>query len=614
MTAPAFNLPLLVAALLAITAVVASARLLRRQWRAQPAQRSRGWRIVLLLLAQPVCATLLYFALVPPSLPGEAGTLVVATAGATTEQLGAGRGGEAFVALPEAPPLGDVERAPDLATALRQHPGTQRVRIVGAGLEARDRDAARGLALEFSALPLPRGLVELQAPRLVVAGADFVVGGRANDLPGGSAELIDPGRRRVDRIALPADGRFTLTASPRVAGTAGYIIRLRDARQAIVEDVDLPLQAAAATPPRVLLMAGAPGPEVEYLRRWARDAGLTLQTQVSVGGGMQLGDAPVAINAPNLGRFDLVILDERAWSALGDSQRAALNDAINTGLGVLLRVTATPSPAERRRLQALGFAVAGGSDSATVKLATPARDEDATRARIGPGTPDAPRLHDAALPDLPALTRRDLRIQPSDAVPLLRDDAGGWLAAWRAQGRGRVALWTLTDSYRLVLAGRDDLHGEMWSSALATIGRAQARSELEIEGEPRQHGRIALCALGAGANVRTPSGDTVALLRDPSTGSRNCAAFWPRHSGWHQLRSGEQSLSFFVRAPAAAPGLRAGEMRDATARLAAGSAVNVAAAVSVPGHPGERWPWWLAWLLASAATWWQERSRFGRRA
>ncbi len=614
MTAPAFNLPLLVAALLVLAVLLACARLLHRQWRAQPAQRSRGWRLALLLLAQPVCATLLYFALVPPSLPGEAGTLVVATAGSTTAQLGAGRGGEAFVALPEAPPLADVERVPDLATALRQHPGTRRVRIVGAGLGARDRESVQGLAVDFTAIPLPRGLVELQAPRQVIAGADFVVAGRAHGLPGGTAELIDPGRRRVDRVALPTDGRFVLTASPRVAGTASFIVRLRDAGQAIVEDVELPLQATAATPPRVLLMAGAPGPEVKYLRRWARDAGLGLQSQVSVGGGVQLGDAPIAINAANLGRFDLVILDERAWSALGDSQRAALNDAINNGLGVLLRMTAAPPPAEPRRLQALGSAVAGGSDSATVKLAATARDEDATRARIGPGTPDAPRLHDAALPDIPALTRRDLRIQPGDAVPLLRDDTGTWIGAWRAQGRGRVALWTLTDSYRLVLAGRDDLHGELWSGVLSTVGRAQARNDLVIEGEPRQHERIALCAVGAAANVRTPAGDTVELLRDPATGPRNCAAFWPRQAGWHQLRSGEQTLSFFVRAPATAPGLRAGEMGDAISRLAAGSAVTAVAAGPVPGHPGERWPWWLAWLLASAALWWLERSRLGRRA
>ncbi|HEY5849474.1 MAG TPA: carboxypeptidase regulatory-like domain-containing protein [Lysobacter sp.] len=614
MIASSFNQPLLLVALLTTAVVVASARLLYRQWRADPAQRSRAWRVAALLLAQPVCAIVLYFALVPPSLPGEAGTLVVATAGATPASIGAGRGGEAFVALPEAPPLADVERVPDLATALRRHPGTRRVRIVGGGLEARDRDAVHGLALAFTANDLPRGLVELDTPRQAVAGADFLVGGRAHGLRGGFAELIDPGRRRVDRVALPADGRFVLSASPRVSGTASFVVRLRDAKQAIVEEVELPLQAIAATPPRVLLLAGAPGPEVKYLRRWARDAGLSLQTQVSVGGGTQLGDAPIAISAGTLGRFDLVILDERAWSALGDGQRAALTDALNNGLGVLLRVTAALSPAERRRLQALGFVVAAGSDSATVRLAMPPRDEDAIRARIGPGSRDAPRLHDAALPDIPNLTRRDLRIQPGDAVPLLRDDAGAWLGAWRAQGRGRIALWTLTDSYSLVLAGRDDLHGEIWSKALATVGRAQARNELLLEGELRQHQRIAACGLGNGASVTAPDGTSAPLLIDPATGSRNCAAFWPRAAGWHRLKSGEHLLSFHVRGTGAAAGLHAGEVRDATSRLAADPAISLAAATAVPGHPGARWPWWLAWLLASGATWWLERARLGRRA
>ena len=228
-----------------VAALLAIARLLYRQWRAEPAQRSRAWRIALLVLAQPLCATLLYFALLPPTTPGEAGTLVVASAGATSAQLAAGKAGDAWVALPEAPELPGVERVPDLATALRQHPGTQRVRVVGAGLEARDRDAMRGLALEFVAAALPRGLVELALPSRVVAGGEFDVAGRAERLQSGFAELHDPARQRVDRIALAADGRFALTATTRMPGAAIYRLRLRDARQQVVEDIEIPLLVEA---------------------------------------------------------------------------------------------------------------------------------------------------------------------------------------------------------------------------------------------------------------------------------------------------------------------------------------------------------------------------------
>lgn len=607
-----FDLPRLVAVLLTVAVVIACVRLLYQQWRAAPQQRSRAWRVGALLLAQPLCAVLLYFALVPPRLPGEAGTLLVAGAGATAAQLEAGKGGDARVALPEAPALDGVERVPDLATALRRHPGTHRVRVVGAGLEPRDRDAARGMELQFEANALPRGLIELEAPQQVAAGAPFAVGGRANDVSGGFAELIDPGRQRVDRVPLQADGRFSLNASARVAGAATFAVRLRDAKQQIVEDVELPLQVTAQPAPRVLLLAGAPGPELKYLRRWASDAGMALHTQTSVGGGMQLGDAPIALDAANLGRFDLVVLDERAWSGLGEGQRAALNEAVGNGLGLLLRVTAALSEPERRRLQALGFSVDAGRDSTTFRLPPVDRDEDAQRARLGPGTRDAPRLHDAAVAETPALTRRNLRIAATDAVPLLRDDSGTWAAAWRARGRGRVALWAPTDTYQLVLAGRDDLYGELWSDAFATLARAQSRNELPLHGELRQGQRIALCGLGNDASVTTPTGSRVPLLRDPATGDRACAALWPREAGWHVLRSGDRTQAFFVRDRAAAAGLHAGAMRDATLQLIAGSATQAPSVVPVPGPPGKRWPWWLAWLLASAALWWLERSRAGR--
>jgi hypothetical protein len=129
----AFDSATMLAVVLALVVVVSIARLFLQHRRTAPAQHSRSWRLPVLVLAQPVVATLLYLALLPPTKPGEAGTLVVATAGATSAKIGAGQGGDAIVALPEAPHLAGIERAPDLATALRRHPGMQRVRIVGAG-------------------------------------------------------------------------------------------------------------------------------------------------------------------------------------------------------------------------------------------------------------------------------------------------------------------------------------------------------------------------------------------------------------------------------------------------------------------------------------------------
>lgn len=605
-----------VAALLAAAALLAIARILYRQQRTESTQRAQGWRIALLVLAQPVCAALLYLALFPPAGTPASGEMVVATAGATGAQLDdADAPGAVHVALPEAPALAGVARVPDLATALRRHPDVQRIHVVGTGLEARDREAARDFELQFSPAALPRGVVELEHAARIAAGDEFSLAGRAEGTSGGSAELLDPAGRRVDRAAVDGKGRFVLSATTRVPGVATYSLRLSDAQQQAVDELELPLQVEAPTPPRVLLLAGAPNPEVKYLRRWARDAGLPLHTQIAAGGGLQLGDAPLTLDTADLARFDVVVLDERAWSALGDAQRGALGEAMRDGLGVLLRVTAALSETERRRLAAWGFEVDAGRDAAPVRLALRKRDDATERARLGPGTRDAPRAADAVVADVPALTRRTLRIRAPDALPLLADDAGAPLATWRASGRGRIALWPLTDSYRLVLAGRDDLHGELWSRALGTVARAQPQRSIEVPPEAWQGERVTVCGLGDESRVTSRDGVETELLRDPATGTGACAGYWPRETGWHRLQSGDREQLFHVRARDSAPGLRAADMREATLQLVAVSprrGLPTATSSSAPDRPGPRWPWWLAWLVASAALWWLERSRAGR--
>lgn len=605
-----------IAVVLGFAAALAMASSILRQYRADAATRARGWRLTLLLIAQPLMAGLLYLALFPPLRDSEAGTMVVATAGARASE--AASAGETRVALPEAIASAS-ERAPDLATALRRHPGTQRLRLLGTGLEPRDRDAARGLAIEWRPAPLPRGVSGLWAPQEVAAGGEFSVSGRVEAMPGAVVELLDPGLQRVDRAAVAADGDFRVGAIARIPGLMNFRLRLREANQAIVEEIELPMSVVADTPPRVLVLAGAPSPELKYLRRWASDAGIKLHTQIDVGGGLQLGDAPMSLNATTLAGFDLVVLDERVWEGLGESQRAAMTGAMRDGLGVLLRIGGPLSPRTRTQLRALGFELGAGADSVEVRLSPSSADEEATRARIGPGTIDAPRARDEAVAELPVLNRRALTLDGAGAHSLLRGTDGKAFASWRSTGRGRLGLWSLSDSFRLTLVGRDDLHGQWWSAAFGALARAQPKPVLRIDGEARQDRRVSLCGLSDKALVRTPQGHDIDLLIDPASGSERCAAFWPTEAGWHVLRQGERLQPFAVRGRDEAPGLRASELRDATLNLmaqarpptaAASSPANSVASAQV--QRGASWPWFLGWLLVSAGVWWLERSRRGR--
>ncbi|MEZ0472012.1 carboxypeptidase regulatory-like domain-containing protein [Luteimonas salinilitoris] len=599
----------LLAGLLILAVALGWARLLWRQWRAPAGARSRTWRLALLLALQPLCALLLYRTLVPPTLPTRAGEMTVLTAGATRAQLDASAQGEVLVALPEAPRLRDAGRVPDLATALRRHPGTARVRVVGVGLEARDRDALGEVALEFEPSPLPAGLVALWAPERVAAGDAFRVAGRVHGVDAGSVELLDPAGRRVDVATIAEDGGFAVLGSARTPGTVRFALRVRDGERGTVEEVAVPLWIASEPSPRVLLLAGAPNPEFKYLRRWAADAGMALQVQVAVGGGVTLGDAPVAMNAESLRGFDLAVLDERAWATLGEARRAALAAAVRDGLGVLLRITAPLPDTTRRQLRAFGFEVSAGAATTAVAMPPAIEDETMALARLGPGTADAPV--DAALASEapPELSRRDLRIAAADAATGVAS-AADWLH-WRAEGHGRIALATLVDSYRLVLSGRDDLHAELWSTAFAAATRPRGTAGPEFATDIRAGERTAICRATAQVRVQAPDGTSTRLLPDPAAGG--CAGYWPRLPGWHVLLQGDEARPFHVRARDAAPGLRASTLREATQRHV-GDAPQRSDAGAQAGVPrrGASWPWFLGWLAATVALWWLERSRFGR--
>lgn len=559
----------LLAALLACGILLAWVRL--SLWQRRAVDKRRGWRFFALLALQLLAAGLLYRTLLPPEIAGRAGTLVVATAGTGVVPAGA-----RLVALPEAPALVDAERVPDLATALRRHSGTAALQILGAGLPTRDRPAAAGLALAFDAPVLPVGLIRLDRPAPVAPGAAFDVGGAVNGVAGGSVRLLDPAGEQVAAAALSPTGTFRLAGAARAAGTVEFTLQIRDADGDVRESVAVPVIARADPPPRVLVVAGAAGPDLKFLRRWATDAGLPLSTRIETGAGGSIGDGPARLDGAALAHFDLLVLDERSWAGLTAGERSALLAAVRGGLGLMLRVTGPVPDEVRRQWAALGLTLAAAVEPDNLRL---------------PGI--AQPLHGWRMLASPA------------AVPLLAGGDGGPLAAWRSLGQGRIGLWPIMDSYTLALAGNSDAYSALWSRLLTPLARPAAALPT-IAGPALVGQRLALCGVAPGARVVAPGGVETGLIVDPATGSAACAAFWPHAAGWHALRSGDATLPFAV-ADHLPAGVIAREARDATRALVR------QAAVSTPGapllRPGNSWPWFAAFLAVVAMLWWLERAR-----
>ena len=585
---------LILAGLLTTAVLGAWVRLVLWRQAAPVERRGAPWRFALLMALQPLCAALLFFGLFPPDRPAPASAVMVATAGAPASLSGEGA---RLYALPEAPAIAGAERAPDLGTVLRRHPGVRRITVVGAGLTARDREALGNVAVAFRPSAAPKGLVALDGPDRVAPGAAFTAGGQVDGVAGGRVELVDPAGRVTDAAALAADGGFTLNGSTRAAGLTAFEVRIKDGRGQAVETAALPLRVEATTKPRLLIVAAAPSAEVKYLRRWATDAGFDVTAQISIGGGVEVGDAPVSMDAGTLGRFDAAIFDDRSWSALG-AGRGAVLAAVRGGMGLVLRPSGPLDGGAAASWRALGFSMTGAGGLTSLALAAP-RAEAAQRTRLGIPPADQPLDAGFAEEVAPDVQRLGLIPGGGDAAPLLRDAKGTALAAWRASGRGRITVFTPVDSYALTLTGRRDLYAEWWSALLSTTARP-APAPAVMPDKAWVGRRAVLCGLQPNATI-----EDATLIVD----ARGCAAWWPAREGWTDVRNGDVVATVFVWPADALPALQTRQDRDATLMSPKGFA---AAAQPADRAPGASWPWLAGWFIASVMAWALERSRLGR--
>ena len=582
------------AAILGLAVLLAAVRLIL--WHRASPQPHRP-RLIALLLLQSVCAALLFLTLYPPPVPVGGDVIRVATAGAP--QL-AEPAGAPTLALPEAGDMQGAEHVPDLATALRRHPQVRRITVLGSGFTPRDMDAASGLDVDFNPQPPPAGIVSVTPPPVAAPGESFGVGGMVTPSSNMVVELLDPAGRVTDVTSPDRQGHVRLTGTARAAGNSLFTLRVRTNGRTLAQAL-VPLTVRDPKPLRLLLLAAAPGPEIKYLRRWATDAGFEVTSQISAGGGISLGDAPISINPATLARFDLVVIDDRSWIALG-GRRAALMTAVRNGLGMILRPTGPLNATTRSQWRNLGFALTGTNSISPLVLPKPAPASIA-RTRLGIATETAPE--DMRLPAdfIPDVSRLALSPLGMTSAALLQDGGDAPIAAWRAQGLGRVALFTGLDSYALVLTGRATLYDDWWRAlARAVIRPAPSPASppaISWAGE-----RLSLCGTGPRASVQQPDGSAVALQ---PVGA--CAAFWPVKAGWHRLITKDGNAPFYVQPADALPAMRSARDRDATLLLPNAPAI---ASEATRNAPGTAWPFGIAWLLVSALLWWLERSRVGR--
>ena len=542
--------------------------------------RLRGRWMVLRCLGQVVVAAALWLLLFPPSVPQERETAIVLTPGVDSPTMSGRDTDLRTLALPGVTADADttIERVPDLATALRRHPSIGALRILGDGLPARDRAAVDGLGIRFEPDASLIGVVGLEVPYSVNAGALWSVRGKIAGVADATVELRDHNDALLVSGSTAADGHFELRATAKSPGVQLFRLRMLRSDSTLVEEVPVPIVVRAGDPIRTLIVAGAADAELKYLRRWVLDSGKRLSSRISLSRGIeQRQDAPT-LDVETLAETDVLIIDERAWAALSTSEKSAILSSVDDGLGVLLRVTGPVPATVVAEWARLGLRLESTDRARAVELA---------------GSPDARAA-------TTALTRWPVSIDGPGSAALASSVDGSDLGRWSAHGQGRVGVWLLLDSYRLLLGGESPRFGTLWSDIFSTLGRARGRVEPKLPGEVRVDQRSLICGITADARIEDADAASVNLL--PQPGEPACASWWPSKPGWHTLVEADQRWPIYVLATDQAQALRRARVRAETASLVHSTTALPAIAVALP-----RWPLFLVWLLLASGLWWLER-------
>ena len=566
--------PLWVAGALSLATAVSS-------WR----KLVRGQRDLSLWLQVPA-AVLLYFALFPPHVSLRADSLTVMTPTLVVSPQSSVPHDAPVIALPGAQAPVKAEPEPDLATALRAHPSVNQLTVIGGGLPARDREAAVGRTITFLAAP-DYGLLELHAPNTVPLGRQWALSGRAASSTR-RVELLDPSGSIVDKADVDSAGRFKLSAAARGIGNTRFELRVFGDKNLLQDTLSIPLTIVSGESISVIARFGTPNPELKYWQRWALDAGLNVALSAGLSEGVNLNAGDVHLTPAALSHTDVVMIDSRAWATLDPSEKSALRAAVDQGLGLLLRADAPLAAQSITDWGGLGFSLSGTSAPTSVILDQYLNLRDHT----------------------PFTAAGATFSQSTGAVQFKADD-GTPLAWWHDQGRGRVALWRLIDSYRLTLLGDQDRYANLWASTLEMLARPRAPPPPgpQLPENNWVLERAVFCDLRGSASVRAPDDQWLAL----TVGADACAAFWPAVPGWHSLKSAGSEWPFYVRAADDGRTLHAALDAGATSALPAPTpdASQIGAPAAAPAKtlqtPMASWPWFLLWLAAMSVIWWQER-------
>ena len=579
--------------------------------------------LVVILLNFVAFVTVLVLLLEPRYLsPGEQ-SLVLLTEGANPALINTSTSAKLYVT--HAATTGKTGEYPvhvngllDTAQLQIREPNLTRLEVLGYGLS---KDQWTGfpndVQIDFDP-PTNNGFTSTRWKRTLSIGETLQVIGRYLQARPDEVlhlRLLDPAQNVVKDTPVIGGQIFKLSVPVKARGHLEYRIQAWSGDKLLSEQL-VPVTVNTPPPLGIMIEQSAPSFETRQLKNYAVANGHRMLVNSTISKGKSISqtanlptDTETSLSPQTLASQDVLIMDGRALVDLPDTRRQWLTEAVEGGLGLLVLADSVllDNFDNLSRELLSGFQLAPKSD---------------------PEAEVIPRLMtDPTLQWQEPLPEQAISLSAVDADILVDDNRGNALVINRKAGAGNISISLIRQSHSWLTSGNMVDWSNYWSSVIAAIAKTRDGSYLLHSGDSdfyRENQRTAICALTTEEELSVLIGSTVAeeqttpvelkLATDDLNSARQCVFFWPKSSGWHQVKlvsnisnSVLDQTAIYIFEPDDWLAQQRAERAQATRARAAGTIATSAneSQKEVTKAVNVFWPWLI--LVLSATLLWLER-------
>lgn len=402
--------------------------------------------------------------------------------------------------------------------------------VVGQGLPVHALDAIKKKGFVFMASEPPDGIIEIALSQPVYPYQNNFVSGVVKNPPLDTWIFLDGPGGVEDSVFLEGSGEqfFKLSFKPKQEGFFLYTVTTK-AGDDVPRVEKLPVHVSKPDTLTIMFVQDYPTFETQYLKNFLakRHHKLILRYRLSKSmyrfEYVNTGPRPVNNLTPEvLGQFDVLVIDGESLQRLSRSEAAAVSEAINKGLGMLVL-----SPTNRIDNALFPFAQAVVKpDTAVV-------------------TVNNKKLN------LPALAQR---IKKEQGITNVVENQSGLLSGYRYKEFGKIGFQFLKETYRLSLSGDSITYSHLWIPLLSGISRtrnSEAKISVESSFPVYPDNPVSVKMISANEDIQLLL-DSVPwpLQEDVFIDNVWSAKLWAGEPGWHVLATATGNEEFFyVSAP-----------------------------------------------------------------